>query len=68
MARYFQFKKNKYIIKEVDQGEAVVINTKHYLKMKIDHLNDKTTYKMVEMNCDAKVMKGVAKIIVKYNK
>ena len=36
--------------------------------MKIDHLNDKTTYKMVEMNCDAKVMKGVAKIIVKYNK
>ena len=36
--------------------------------MKIDHLNDKTTYKMVEMNCDAKVMKVVAKIIVKCNK
>ena len=64
----FNLKKNKYMIKEIDKGEAVLINTKHYLKMIVDHLNDKTTYKMVEMNCDAKVMKGVAKIIVKYNK
>ena len=31
-----------------------------------DHLNDETTYKMVESNCNAKVMKGVAKIIEKY--
>ena len=31
-----------------------------------DHFNDKTTYKMVESNCDAKVMKGIAKIIEKY--
>ena len=31
-----------------------------------DHLNDETTYKMVEANCDAKVMKGIAKIIEKY--
>ena len=30
-----------------------------------DHLNDETTYKMVEANCDAKVMKGIAKIIEK---
>ena len=35
-------------------------------KMISDHLNDKTTYKMVESNCDAKVMKGIAKIIEKY--
>ena len=31
-----------------------------------DHLNDETTYKMVDANCDAKVMKGIAKIIEKY--
>ena len=31
-----------------------------------DHLNDETTYKMVEANCDAKVVKGIAKIIEKY--
>ena len=35
-------------------------------KMISDHLNDKTTYKMVESNCDAKVMKGIAKVIEKY--
>ena len=31
-----------------------------------DHLNDETTYEMVEANCDAKVMKGIVKIIEKY--
>ena len=31
-----------------------------------DYLNDETTYKMVGANCDAKVMKGIAKIIEKY--
>ena len=31
-----------------------------------DHLNEETTYKMVESNCNAKVMKGIAKIIEKY--
>ena len=61
-------KKNKdIVIKEAEKGGAVVImNTKHYLKMISDHLNDETTYKMVEANCDAKVMKGIAKIIEKY--
>ena len=54
-------------MKEVDKGGAVVImNTKHYLKMISDHLNDKTTYQMVEANCDAKVMKWITKIIEKY--
>ena len=42
------------------------MNTKHCLKMISDHLSDGTTYKMVEANCDAKVMKGIAKIIEKY--
>ena len=42
------------------------MNTKHYLKMISDHLNGKTTWKMVESNCDSKVMKGKAKIIEKY--
>ena len=31
-----------------------------------DHLNDETTYKIAEANCDAKVMKGRTKIIEKY--
>ena len=52
---------------EADKGMTVVImKTKHYLKMISDHLNDERTYKMVEANCDAKVMKGIAKIIEKY--
>ena len=42
------------------------MNSKHYLKMIIYHLNDKATYKMVEAICDAKVMKGIAKTIEKY--
>ena len=61
-------KKNKdIIIKKADKGRAVVImNTKHCLKIISDHLNDETTYKIVEANYDAKVMKGIAKIIKKY--
>ena len=56
-------KKNKeIIIKEAVKGWATV---KHYLKIISDHLNDETTYKMVESNCDARVMKGIAKIIGK---
>ena len=41
------------------------MNTKHYLEMISDNLNDETTYKMVEVNCDTKVMKGIGKIIQK---
>ena len=37
------------------------MNTKNYLK-----INDETTYKIVESNCDAKVMKVTAKVIEKY--
>ena len=61
-------KKNKdIVINEADNGGAVVImNTKHYLKMISDNLNDETTYKMVEANCNAKVMKRIASIIEKY--
>ena len=60
--------KNKdIVIKEADKSGAVVImNTKHYLKMISNHLNDETTYKMVEANYDTKVMKGIAKTIEKY--
>ena len=60
--------KNKdIVIKETDKGGAVVIiNTKHHLKMIRDHLNDETTYEIVEANCQAKVMKGIANIIEKY--
>ena len=61
-------KKNKeIIIKEADKGGTVVImNTKHYLKMISDHLSDENTYTMVESNCDAKVMKGITRIIERY--
>ena len=61
-------KKNKdIVIKETDKGGAVVIiNTKHHLKMIRDYLNDETTYKIVEANCQAKVMKRIANIIEKY--
>ena len=53
-------KKNKdIIIKETDKGGAVVImNTKHYLKMISDHLNDETAYKMVKANCDERDSKS----------
>ena len=34
--------------------------------MTSDHLKDETTYKMVEANFDAEVVKGVAKIIDKF--
>ena len=51
----------------LDKGGAVVImNSKHYLKVISDNVNDETTYKMVGANCHAKVMKGIAKIIEKY--
>ena len=42
------------------------MNTKYYLKIISDHLNDERTYKMVESKCDARVMKRIAKIIEKY--
>ena len=46
-------------MKEVDKGGAVVImNTKHYLKMISDHLNDETAYKMVKANCDERDSKS----------
>ena len=56
------------VIKEANKGGAdVIMNSKqHYLEMTSDYLNDEATYKMVEANCDAKVMKGIAKIIEKY--
>ena len=54
-------------MKEADKGGAVVImNTKYYLKMINDTLNDETTYKIVESNQYVKVMKGIAKTIETY--
>ena len=60
-------KKNKDIIinKADKRGAVVIINTKHYLKRISHHLNDELTYKMLEANCDAKVMKRIPKIIEK---
>ena len=54
------------IIKAADKGGAVeIMNTKHYLKMISDHLTDETTYKMVQLNCDAKIMKVMARMTEK---
>ena len=47
-------------------GAVVIMNTEHYLKTISDHLNEETSHKMVEANCNAKLMKGIAKIIEKY--
>ena len=47
-------------------GTVVIMNTDHYLKTISDHLNDETSYKVTEGNCNAKLMKGIAKIIEKY--
>ena len=38
------------------RGAVVIMNTKHYLEIINNHLNDKTAYKMVESNCDGKKM------------
>ena len=46
-------------------GIVVIMNTDHYLKTISDHLNDETSYKVIEGNCNAKLMKGIAKIIEK---
>ena len=46
------------MIKEADKGGAVVImNTKYYLKMISDHLNDETVYEMVKSNSEAKLIR-----------
>ena len=45
---------------------VLIMNTEHYLKMISDHLNDETSYKVVEANCYAKVRNGTSKIIEKY--
>ena len=42
------------------------MNIKHYHKVINDHLNDETTYKIVELNCYAKVIKAMAKMLDKY--
>ena len=47
-------------------GTVVIMNTDHYLKTISDHLNDETSYKVIEGNCNAKLMKEIAKIIEKY--
>ena len=41
------------------------MNTKRYFKMITNYLNEETTYKMVESNCHAKDVKGIAKILEK---
>ena len=46
-------------------GTVVIMNTDHYLKTISDHLNDETSYKVIEGNCNAKLMKEIAKIIEK---
>ena len=67
MVRYFKFKKKDTIIKGAYKRVAIVImNIKHYLKLINDHFNDEKAYKIVESNCNVKVLKTMAKMLDKY--
>ena len=67
MARYFKLKKKDTVIKGAYKRVAIVImNIKHYLKLIHDHFNDEKAYKIVESNCNVKVLKTMAKMLDKY--
>ena len=46
-------------------GAVAITNAKHFIKMLSDNSNNEKTWNMFELNCDAKVMKGIAKILKK---
>ena len=57
------------IIKPADKGgAAVVLSTEHYKTMIMQHLNDASTYKKLDLNIDMKIHKNLKKLLHKYNK
>ena len=57
------------IIKPAEKGGAVVVlSTEHYKTMIVQHLDDASTYKKLDMNIDMKIHKNLKKLLHKYNK
>ena len=57
------------IIKPADKGGAVVVlSTEHYKTMIMQHLDDASTYKILDLNIDMKIHKKLKKLLPKYNK
>ena len=57
------------IIKPADKGGAVVVlSTEHYKTMIMQHLDDASTYKKLDLNIDMKIHKNLKKLLHKYNK
>ena len=57
------------IIKPAEKGGAVVVlSTEHYKTMVVQHLDDASTYKKLDINIDMKIHKNLKKLLHKYNK
>ena len=63
------------IIKPVDKGRGeggggavVVLSTEHYKTMMMQHLDDASTYKKLDLNIDMKIHKNLKKLLHRYNK
>ena len=57
------------IIKPADKGSTVVVlSTEHYKTMIMQHLDDASTYKKLDLNIDMKIHKNLKMLLHKYNK
>ena len=57
------------IIKSADKGGAVaVLSTEHFKAMILQHLDNASTYKKLDLNIDMKIHKNLKKLLHKYNK
>ena len=57
------------IIKPADKGSAVVVlSTEHYQTMIMQHLDDASPYKKLDLNIDMKIHKNLKMLLHKYNK
>ena len=62
------------IIKAADRqirgagGAVVVLSTEHYKTMIMQHFNDASTYKILDLNIDMEIRKNLKKLLHKYNK
>ena len=55
-------------IKPVDKrGAEVILSTEHYKTMIMQHLDDTSTYKKLDLNIDMKIHKNLRKLLNKYN-
>ena len=57
------------IIKPADKGGAeVVLSAEHYKSIIMQHLDDASTYKKLDLNIGMKIHKNFKKLLHKYNK